>query len=116
MIMWFTDFLLGGPKPKEWKYIGHSDIGLTETDKITNKKTDFVVKLLYFMTDGGERKIELQTAHPGAEKWITQYNQDYAEALVWTKGGSFPEHFKAENDVLGDMLSRLIDQKITGEK
>lgn len=115
MIGWFRG-RLGGPKPKVWKYVGHSDVGMVDTNRMTNKKTNFVVKVLYYMTDDGERMVEMQTANEGAAKWVTDYSNRWQDALVWTKGGSFPEHFNAENDVLGDMLQRLIDQKITGEK
>lgn len=115
--MRLIDFLLGGPKPtpqKVWKYIGKSELNLFEGTG-SNKK-DVPGYLLYYMTDDGERKFELHCNHPHAERHCQRYNGTYVNAQVWEKGGPFPKNFNAENDVLGDMLQRLIDQKITGEK
>lgn len=38
------------------------------------------------------------------------------EVKLWKIGGSFPKGFIAEEDTLGEMLSRMIDARILGEK
>lgn len=113
---WLKDFLLGGPVKPEWKFIGYVSIPMVNHKGSPNQQK-FVATINYYMTEEGERKIELNDRGVGGvELWIKQYSDDYAAATLWVEGGAFPKHFKPVGEVLKDMLIRLIDKELVGEE
>lgn len=109
-----VDFLMGGARPPQWKYVGQVELHITSTHP-THGENKFDVPILFFMTEQGDRKFEIVTKDKEVLRFIEDRCTEHNHALAWQKGGPFPDRFEPQADVLGPMLSKMIDARLTGQ-
>lgn len=97
-------------------YVGKVDIHLTATRVSDRKKFELTVPISYHMNDRDERSIAIGSDVQEHVNHIKNFTNEWQEAVLWEHGGPFPKNFKPESDVLGEMLSRMIDAKLLGKK
>lgn len=109
--MKLIDLLLGGPAPEKiWKPVGQFTFAYQHT--YNAKKEDRAAVVMFYMTEQDDRRIEIVGCDNADRDWI---NNRIPMAHAWTKGGKFPGDFVPCDDTLGEMLTRMIDAKLTGK-
>lgn len=100
---------LDAPRQKPWKLVGRGKFATVITDD-NNKKMHHTA--MFYMTESGKRRVEYVTM----DNWFMERHPYHHDCEVWEKGGPFPNGFQPQEDVLGEMLTRMIDARILGKE
>jgi hypothetical protein len=105
--------ILSATPPSEFKYIGHVKCTLHMVD---DKSKTIPFKLLLWMTADGQRRFSVPIADGSVMRLAESLRwEEFNACTEWGAGGPFPEGFVPETDVLGEMLSKLVDSKLVGD-
>ena len=102
-------------KKEPWVFVGHIEENniYRSVNPYIGTKDFFPVRVAFYMTESGKRKIEVTAPDDFVEQYFRKTYKSYADAVLWEKGGPFPEAMKPERDTLGAMLNRLVTDRLT---
>lgn len=98
------------------RYVGHIDVGIVKTRHNDRREFGMDVPVAFFMNDRDERRVKIMSDDKQIVEFIKEFNGHWPEAMLWQRGGPFPKGFKPNENVLGEMLSRMIDARLLGKE
>lgn len=107
---------LFGEDTPERKYIGHIGVRLEVENRFSIEKRGMFCSICFYMNDEDDRSVEIVSPDRDAIDYIRRHSREYAEALLWKRGGKFPKSFIPLEDPLVEMLVRMTANALTGDK